>query len=142
MATTPETKHIPNHVITAKISEMPQEVQVYADQLDGRAIWVRRAQVLPVEAIVRGYITGELGGPVSRRSPSAADLPTSPRAPGSAWVEYQKSGTMHDIKLPEGLKESTQFIPPLFTPSTKAEIGDKDENIHPDKRERTRPDAS
>ncbi|ORY65667.1 Phosphoribosylaminoimidazole-succinocarboxamide synthase [Leucosporidium creatinivorum] len=108
LATAPETKHIPNHVITSKISEMPEEVQVYADQLDGRAIWVRRAQVLPVEAIVRGYITG------------------------SAWGEYQKSGTMHGITLPEGMKESTQFIPPLFTPSTKAEIGDKDENIHPD----------
>lgn len=52
---------------------------------------------------------------------------------GSAWVEYQKTGTMHDIKLPEGLKESTRFEPALFTPSTKAEVGDKDENIHPDK---------
>lgn len=54
---------------------------------------------------------------------------------GSAWVEYTKSGTMHGIELPKGMKESTQFIPPLFTPSTKAELGDKDENIHPDKRE-------
>jgi phosphoribosylaminoimidazole-succinocarboxamide synthase len=56
----PETKHIPNHVITSNLDEMPQEVQKYRDQLEGRAIWVRRAQVLPVEAIVRGYITGEL----------------------------------------------------------------------------------
>lgn len=54
-----ETKHIPNHVITSKVEEMPEEVQQYKDQLEGRAIWVRRAQVLPVEAIVRGYITGE-----------------------------------------------------------------------------------
>jgi phosphoribosylaminoimidazole-succinocarboxamide synthase len=53
---------------------------------------------------------------------------------GSAWAEYQKSGTMHDIVLPQGLKESSKFTPALFTPSTKAEIGDKDENIHPDKR--------
>ncbi|GAA5999227.1 hypothetical protein JCM5350_002577 [Sporobolomyces pararoseus] len=103
-----ETKHIPNHVITSSIDEMPQAVQQYKDQLDGRAIWVRRAQVLPVEAIVRGYITG------------------------SAWAEYQKTGTMHGMKLAEGLKESSQFVPPLFTPSTKAEVGDKDENIHPD----------
>ncbi|KAI5477794.1 phosphoribosylaminoimidazolesuccinocarboxamide synthase [Pseudohyphozyma bogoriensis] len=113
-----ETKHIPNHVITSNIDEMPAEVQQYKDQLNGRAIWVRRAQVLPVEAIVRGYITG------------------------SAWVEYQKSGTMHGIELPKGMKESTQFIPPLFTPSTKAEVGDKDENIHPDKLRDILPDPS
>jgi len=104
----PETKHIPNHVITSKIDDMPAEVQQYRDQLDGRAILVRKATVLPVEAIVRGYITG------------------------SAWSEYQKSGTMHDMKLPDGLQESTKFEPPLFTPSTKAEVGDKDINIHPD----------
>ncbi|KAK4699988.1 phosphoribosylaminoimidazole-succinocarboxamide synthase, partial [Phenoliferia sp. Uapishka_3] len=108
LASAPETKHIPNHVITSNIAEMPQEVQQYKNQLEGRSIWVRRAQVLPVEAIVRGYITG------------------------SAWVEYQKEGTVHGITVPTGMKESTQFIPPLFTPSTKAEIGDKDENIHPD----------
>lgn len=58
LANAPETKHIPNHVITAKLEEMPEEVQQYKDQLEGRSIWVRRAQVLPVEAIVRGYITG------------------------------------------------------------------------------------
>ncbi|GAA5858703.1 hypothetical protein JCM1840_006520 [Sporobolomyces johnsonii] len=107
LASAPETKHIPNHVITSDLAEMPQEVQKYRDQLEGRAIWVRRATILPVEAIVRGYITG------------------------SAWAEYQKTGTMHGITLPEGLKESSQFVPPLFTPSTKAEVGDKDENIHP-----------
>lgn len=56
----PATKHIPNHVITSRIEEMPAAVQVYKAQLEGRAIWVRRAQVLPVEAIVRGYITGQL----------------------------------------------------------------------------------
>lgn len=55
----PETKHIPNHVITSDLSQMPNEVQQYRSQLEGRSIWVRRAQVLPVEAIVRGYITGE-----------------------------------------------------------------------------------
>lgn len=71
---------------------------------------MRRAQVLPIEAIVRGYITG------------------------SGWKEYQKSGTVHGLKLPQGLQES-QEIPggPIFTPSTKAEQGDHDENIHPDK---------
>ncbi|KAK4047370.1 Bifunctional purine biosynthetic protein ade1 [Microbotryomycetes sp. JL201] len=112
----PETKHIPNHVITSDLSEMPAEVQQYADQLHGRSIWVKTAQVLPVEAIVRGYITG------------------------SAWSEYQKSGTMHDMKLPEGLQESSRFEPPLFTPSTKAEVGQKDENIHPDRVREILPD--
>ncbi|GAA5820970.1 hypothetical protein JCM3770_006153 [Rhodotorula araucariae] len=114
----PETKHIPNHVITSNIDEMPAEVQKYRDQLDGRAILVRKAVVLPVEAIVRGYITG------------------------SAWSEYQKSGTMHDMKLPEGLKESSKFEPPLFTPSTKAEVGDKDINIHPDEMAKHLPDPA
>ena len=73
---------------------------------------VRKAEVLPIEAIVRGYITG------------------------SGWAEYKKSGTVHGIKLPEGLVES-QEIPggPIFTPSTKAEQGAHDENIHPDKGE-------
>ncbi|BGP17748.1 hypothetical protein JCM10213_005330 [Rhodosporidiobolus nylandii] len=118
LANAPETKHIPSHIITSKIEEMPQEVQQYRDQLDGRAILVRKAQILPVEAIVRGYITG------------------------SAWAEYQKSGTMHDIKLPEGLKESSKFEPPLFTPSTKAEVGDKDINIHPDEVSEHLPDPS
>lgn len=115
LASHPDTKHIPNHVITSNLSEMPSAVHAYADQLEGRAIWVRRAQILPVEAIVRGYITG------------------------SAWGEYQKSGTMHGIKLQEGMKESTRFEPAIFTPSTKAEIGDKDENIHPDQRKRHPP---
>lgn len=70
---------------------------------------VRRAQVLPIEAIVRGHITG------------------------SGWKEYKKSGTVHGLKLPAGLQES-QEIPggPIFTPSTKAEQGEHDENIHPD----------
>ncbi|BGP01510.1 Phosphoribosylaminoimidazole-succinocarboxamide synthase [Rhodotorula toruloides ATCC 204091] len=114
----PETKHIPNHVITSKIEEMPTQVQKYRDQLEGRSIWVRRATVLPVEAIVRGYITG------------------------SAWAEYQKTGTMHDIQLPEGLKESSKFDPPLFTPSTKAEVGDKDINIHPNELPKHLPDPA
>ncbi|GAA5888597.1 hypothetical protein JCM6882_009012 [Rhodosporidiobolus microsporus] len=118
LANAPETKHIPNHVLTSSIDEMPQEVQQYRDQLEGRAILVKKAQILPVEAIVRGYITG------------------------SAWAEYQKSGTMHEIKLPEGLKESSKFEPALFTPSTKAEVGDKDLNIHPNELAKHLPDPS
>ena len=70
---------------------------------------VRKLKILPIEAIVRGYITG------------------------SAWKEYQKSGTVHGIKIAPGLKES-EAIPdgPIYTPSTKAEQGEHDENIHPD----------
>lgn len=70
---------------------------------------VRKLKVFPVEAIVRGYITG------------------------SAWAEYKKSGTVHGIKMREGMVESEAFDAPLFTPSTKAEQGEHDENIHPDK---------
>jgi len=101
-------KHvIDNHLITANIAEMPQEFQAFRDQLDGRCMLVRKAEVIPLEAIVRGYITG------------------------SAWSEYKKSGTVHGIQLPIGLVESQKLAEPLFTPSTKAEQGAHDENIHP-----------
>ncbi|KAK2463841.1 hypothetical protein APHAL10511_004146 [Amanita phalloides] len=100
---------IPNHLITAAIDEMPDEVWPYRDQIQGRAMLVKQAKVIPIEAIVRGYITG------------------------SAWTEYQKSGTVHDIPLPEGLVESQKLPEPVFTPSTKAEQGDHDENISPER---------
>ncbi|KAG2011261.1 phosphoribosylaminoimidazole-succinocarboxamide synthase [Coprinopsis cinerea AmutBmut pab1-1] len=98
---------IPNHFVTDKIEEMPAEIHKYRDQLEGRAMLVRKAEVVPLEAIVRGYITG------------------------SAWSEYKKTGTVHKIPLPEGLVESQKFPEPLFTPSTKAEQGAHDENISP-----------
>ncbi|KAJ7129257.1 phosphoribosylaminoimidazole-succinocarboxamide synthase [Mycena epipterygia] len=100
---------IPNHFITSDIDEMPIEVREYKDQLEGRAMLVKKAQVVPLEAIVRGYLTG------------------------SAWSEYKKSGTVHGISLPAGLIESQQLPEPLFTPSTKAEQGLHDENISPEK---------
>lgn len=101
-------KHIvPNHFVTANIDEMPQEVRQYKEQLEGRAMLVRKAKVIPLEAIVRGYITG------------------------SGWSEYKKSGTVHGIPLPAGLVESQKLPEPLFTPSTKAEQGAHDENISP-----------
>ncbi|KAG8967840.1 Bifunctional purine biosynthetic protein ade1 [Tulasnella sp. 419] len=99
---------IPNHLVTANINEMPGEISSYSDQLEGRSMLVRKARVIQLEAIVRGYITG------------------------SAWSEYKKSGTVHGISLPEGLVESAKLPQPLFTPSTKAEVGQHDENIHPD----------
>ncbi|KAJ3224280.1 Bifunctional purine biosynthetic protein ade1 [Chytriomyces hyalinus] len=98
-----------NHLITQDIGQMPAVVQKYADQLEGRCMLVKKLKILPVEAIVRGYITG------------------------SGWAEYQKKGTICDIPLPKGLVESQKLEKPLFTPSTKAEVGDHDENIHPSK---------
>ena len=91
------------------MTAMPAVVQQYRDQLDGRCMLVKKLSILPVEAIVRGFITG------------------------SGWKEYQSSGTVCDIPLPENLQESAQLDAPLYTPSTKAEIGDHDENIHPDR---------
>ena len=76
---------------------------------EGRSMQVRRLRILPIESIVRGYITG------------------------SGWAEYKKQGTVHGITLPSGLTEGQKLPAPLWTPSTKAEMGDKDENISPDK---------
>ncbi|KAJ3148507.1 Bifunctional purine biosynthetic protein ade1 [Geranomyces michiganensis] len=100
---------VPHHLITCNVAEMPASVQKYAAQIQGRAMLVKKLKILPVEAIVRGYISG------------------------SAWVEYTKKGTMCDMPLPKGLKESEEFPQPVFTPSTKAEMGQHDENINPDK---------
>ncbi|CBQ69685.1 probable ADE1-phosphoribosylamidoimidazole-succinocarboxamide synthase [Sporisorium reilianum SRZ2] len=105
---------IESHIIATDYAQFPDELKQKLDavkhQVEGRTMLVKRAKVLPIEAIVRGYITG------------------------SGWAEYKRTGTVHGIKLAEGLQES-QEIPngPLFTPSTKAEQGDHDENIHPDK---------
>ncbi|KAF8560013.1 phosphoribosylaminoimidazole-succinocarboxamide synthase [Imleria badia] len=100
---------VPNHLITADIDEMPEEVKQYKDQLEGRTMFVKNAKVIPIEAIVRGYLTG------------------------SAWGEYKESGTMHGIRLREGMVESEKLDEPVVTPSTKAEQGAHDENISPDK---------
>ncbi|KAF8477447.1 hypothetical protein BDZ91DRAFT_709276 [Kalaharituber pfeilii] len=96
----------PNHLISTSVPEsIPEALR---PQLEGRSMVVRKLKVFPVEAIVRGYITG------------------------SAWAEYKRSGTVHGIKVKEGMVESEAFETPLFTPSTKAEQGKHDENIHPD----------
>jgi len=99
---------VPNHVVTSRIEEMPEELRKHREQLEGRSILVKKAEVIPLEAIVRGYITG------------------------SAWAEYKKTRTVHGISLPEGLQESQKLPTPLFTPSTKAEQGAHDENISPE----------
>ena len=92
-------------IILTHVDDYPQACRPYADELRGRSMLVKKAEPLPVECIVRGYIAG------------------------SAWNEYKVSGTVCGIKLPEGLVESDKFPEPLFTPSTKAAIGDHDENI-------------
>ena len=95
---------VPNHLITADVDQYPQAVRKYADQLRGRSMLVQRAEMFPVECVVRGYISG------------------------SAWKEYKATGKVSGITLPSGLKESDAFPEPIFTPSTKAMIG-HDENI-------------
>jgi phosphoribosylaminoimidazole-succinocarboxamide synthase len=96
---------IPNHLVTTKVNEYPEECKEYAEDLEGRSMLVKMAKVVPIECIVRGYISG------------------------SGWKDYQKTGEISGIRLSEGLKESEKFPKPLFTPSTKAEIGEHDENI-------------
>lgn len=96
---------IPNHLITTDVNQFPDICLPYRDILDGRSMLVRKARPLPVECIVRGYISG------------------------SGWKEYKKTGTVSGISLPKGLLESSKLGHPLFTPSTKAAIGEHDENI-------------
>jgi phosphoribosylaminoimidazole-succinocarboxamide synthase len=93
-----------NHLVTAKIEEYPQELQRYSDQLRGRSMLVNKAQMVDVECVVRGYISG------------------------SGWKDYQKDGTVCGIKLPAGLRESDKLPEPIFTPASKATTG-HDENI-------------
>jgi phosphoribosylaminoimidazole-succinocarboxamide synthase len=95
---------VPNHMITADIVRYPEPLQRYAEQLRGRSMLVVRAEMFPVECVVRGYISG------------------------SAWKEYKASGQVCGIRLPAGLKESDQLPGPVFTPATKATTG-HDENI-------------
>jgi phosphoribosylaminoimidazole-succinocarboxamide synthase len=95
---------VPNHLITADVERYPQALQTYADQLRGRSMLVQRAEMFPVECVVRGYISG------------------------SAWKEYQATGKVCGIELPEGLRESDALPEPIFTPATKAVSG-HDENI-------------
>jgi phosphoribosylaminoimidazole-succinocarboxamide synthase len=95
---------VANHVVTADVKQYPATAQKYADQLNGRSMMVMRAEMIPVECVVRGYISG------------------------SAWKEYKASGRVCGIELPAGLKESSKLPQPIFTPSTKATSG-HDENI-------------
>jgi phosphoribosylaminoimidazole-succinocarboxamide synthase len=96
---------IQNHLITADIKAFPKVCLKYSDTLEGRSMLVKKAELIPIECIVRGYITG------------------------SGWNDYKMTGSICGIKLPENLKESEKLVEPIFTPSSKAEVGIHDENI-------------
>jgi len=96
---------VQNHIISSDVDDYPSVCQPYADSLRGRSMLVKKAEPLPIECIVRGYLAG------------------------SGWTSYQESGTVCDIKLPDNLKESDKLPEPIYTPSTKAEAGWHDLNI-------------
>ncbi|NDY42227.1 phosphoribosylaminoimidazolesuccinocarboxamide synthase [Dissulfurirhabdus thermomarina] len=96
---------VPNHLVTADAARYPAECAPYRAALDGRSMLVRRARSLPVECIVRGYLAG------------------------SGWKDYQRDGRVCGIPLPAGLRESDRLPEPVFTPSTKAAVGEHDENV-------------
>jgi phosphoribosylaminoimidazole-succinocarboxamide synthase len=96
---------MPNHLISMDVKDYPEEYQKYADYLTGRSMLVKKAKTIPIECIVRGYLTG------------------------SGKKTYDQNGTVCGIKLPAGLVEASKIPEPIFTPSTKAALGDHDENI-------------
>jgi len=95
---------VPNHMISADVDEFPAGLKAFKDVLDKRSMLVKKASVVPIECVVRGYLAG------------------------SGWNEYKESGKVSGIKLPPGLKEADRLKKPIFTPSTKAEVG-HDENV-------------
>lgn len=103
---------IDNHIVSTNVDEFPEVCKKYKDILQGRSMLVKKAELIPIECIVRGYITG------------------------SGLKDYQKTGMICGIPLPEGLVESEKLPEPIFTPSTKAEIGDHDENISAEQAEK------
>lgn len=96
---------IPNHLITANVHEYPAALRPYADQLRGRSMLVKQAQMFPIECVARGYLSG------------------------SGWKEYQAGGAVCGIRLPDGLLEGSRLPEPIYTPATKSQDGSHDENI-------------
>jgi len=96
---------VPNHIVAMEVADFPAVTHPYRDQLEGRSMLVKKAQPLAIECIVRGYVSG------------------------SGWKDYQKTGAICGIQLPAGLPESAKLPETIFTPSTKAELGEHDENI-------------
>ncbi len=99
------TDLIPHHLLSTDVNEFPSITHQYREQLEGRSMLTKKAAPLPVECIVRGYLSG------------------------SGWKEYQQQGSVCGIDLPTGLRQSDKLPETLFTPSTKAELGEHDENI-------------
>jgi len=96
---------VPNHLITADVSQYPRDLRQYKDELDGRSMLVKRAQMFPVECVVRGYLSG------------------------SGWKDYLTTGGVCGLRLPTGLCESDKLPEPIFTPATKSLDGEHDVNI-------------
>ena len=104
---------VPNHILSIEVEDYPKECHPYQEILRDRSMLVVKTEVLPVECVVRGYLSG------------------------SGWEEYQKTGEVCGIRLPKGLRESSKLEEPIFTPATKAEMGLHDENITFEKVEKT-----
>lgn len=96
---------VPNHLISANVNEFPDACHPYMGILEGRSLWVKKAEPIPFECVVRGYLAG------------------------SGWREYRQNGKICGITLPSGLREADRLPEPIFTPATKAEQGDHDENV-------------
>lgn len=96
---------VPNHLIASDVKDFPASLQPYADQVEGRSMLVKRANMFPVECVVRGYLAG------------------------SGWKEYREHGTVCGIPLPAGLQDGSRLPEPIFTPATKSQDGAHDENI-------------
>ena len=103
---------VPNHILSTEVEDYPKDCKPYQEILKGRSMLVRKAEVLPIECVVRGYLSG------------------------SGWEEYRETGEVCGIPLPKGLLESSKLEEPIFTPATKAEMGLHDENISFEKVER------
>jgi phosphoribosylaminoimidazole-succinocarboxamide synthase len=96
---------VPNHLVTADVHQYPRELREYAEELDGRSMLVKRAQMFPVECVVRGYLSG------------------------SGWKDYVATGAICGIPLPPALREADRLPEPIFTPATKSQDGEHDVNI-------------
>jgi phosphoribosylaminoimidazole-succinocarboxamide synthase len=96
---------VPNHLIATDVKDFPAELQPFADQLEGRSMLVKRAEMFPIECVARGYLAG------------------------SGWKDYRANGSVCGIALPAGLEDGSRLPEPLFTPATKSQDGAHDENI-------------
>ncbi len=96
---------VDNHLVSTSVDDLPAAAQPHAEHLRGRSMLVRRVEVVPFECVARGYLAG------------------------SGWAEYQRDGTVCGVPLPDGLREAEQLPEPVFTPATKAEEGEHDENV-------------